>query len=314
MPLSSVLIVGAGIGGLTAAIALLRKGIPVTLIERDPEWTVYGVGIIQQFNVIRAMDGLDLLDDYMSEAHGFDKTTFHGPDGGVLNAFEAPRLAGPDYPANAGIRRVALQRVLADRARALGAEIRLGLTVDALADDGAGVDVHFSDQSADRFAVVIGADGVFSKTRQQILPDAPAPHYTGQWVWRYNLPLLPQMEGIHIFHGPVSGGLTPIGGGLMYIFVLSQEPEDFVLETKGAAAAMRARIPGAAPQLAALADQITDDAGVVGRPLETIFVEGPWHVGRTVLLGDAVHASTPHMAQGAGMAIEDAAVLAEELA
>ncbi|MEM6728289.1 MAG: FAD-dependent monooxygenase, partial [Pseudomonadota bacterium] len=117
-----------------------------------------------------------------------------------------------------------------------------------------------------------------------------------------------------IFHGPVSGGLTPIGGGLMYIFVLSEEPEDFVLETKGAAAAMRARIPGAAPQLAALADQITEDAGVVGRPLETIFVEGPWHVGRTVLLGDAVHASTPHMAQGAGMAIEDAAVLAEELA
>ncbi|MEM6896164.1 MAG: FAD-dependent oxidoreductase [Pseudomonadota bacterium] len=314
MPLSSVLIVGAGIGGLTAAIALRRKVIPVTMIERDPTWTVYGVGIIQQYNVIRVMDQLDLLDDYMFEAYGFDKTTFHGPDGAVLSSFEAPRLAGPDYPSNAGIRRVALQRTLSDRAKALGVEIRLGLTVEGLVDDGAGVDVTFSDGSQGRYDAVIGADGVFSKTRGQVLPSAPAPEYTGQWVWRYNLPLLPEMEGIHIFHGPVSGGLTPIGGGLMYIFVLSEEPPDFVLELEGSAAAMRARIPGAAPQLAALADQVTEDDGVVGRPLETVFLSGPWHVGRVALLGDAVHASTPHMAQGAGMAIEDAAVLAEEMA
>ena len=58
---------------------------------------------------------------------------------------------------------------------------------------------------------------------------------------------------------------------------------------------------------------VTDDAEVVYRPLETVLVEGPWHKGRVVLLGDAVHASTPHLGQGAGMAIEDAIVLAEEL-
>lgn len=62
-------------------------------------------------------------------------------------------------------------------------------------------------------------------------------------------------------------------------------------------------------------DQITDDAGVVARPTEVIFLKDqPWHKGRVVLLGDAVHASTPHLAQGAGMAIEDGLVLADELA
>ena len=62
-----------------------------------------------------------------------------------------------------------------------------------------------------------------------------------------------------------------------------------------------------------LAEQITDDAGVVYKPLEWIFVEGAWHRGRTVLLGDAIHATTPHLGQGAGMAIEDAIVLADEI-
>ena len=63
-----------------------------------------------------------------------------------------------------------------------------------------------------------------------------------------------------------------------------------------------------------LAEQIVDDDGVVYRPLETVFVDGPWHKGRVVLLGDAAHATTPHLGQGAGMAIEDSLVLAEELA
>ena len=68
-----------------------------------------------------------------------------------------------------------------------------------------------------------------------------------------------------------------------------------------------------APQIQALASQITENEGVVYRPLETFFLSGSWHKGRIVLLGDAVHATTPHLGQGAGMAIEDAIVLAEEL-
>ena len=315
MDLKSVLVIGGGIGGLTAAIALRRKGYPVEIVEKDPEWSVYGVGIIQQFNVIRAMASLDLIDAYLEKAFGFDRTVLHGGPGGKQVAdFNTPRLAGDAYPSNAGIRRTDLQQVLADRAKQLGVTLRLGTTVTGLEDDGTGVDVTLSDGTTARHDIVIGADGVFSRTRGQILPEAPQPRYTGQWVWRYNLVQPPEMEGIQIFAGPVNAGFVPLGQDLMYMFLLSQEDEAFKLAQDGAAKAMRDRIGSLAPpQVKAIADQITDDAAVIARPLEVIFVDGAWHRGRVVLIGDAIHASTPHLAQGAGMAIEDAIVLAEEL-
>ncbi len=315
MRIDKALIVGGGIGGLTAGIAMRRRAIPVEIIERDPDWTVYGVGIIQQMNVIRAMDDIDVLDAYLSRAYGFDRTTlFAGPAGRKEAEFDAPRLAGPQYPSNAGIRRTDLQKVLADKAAEVGAHVRLGITVDKMNDDGEGVDVHFSDGSTGRYDIVIGADGVFSQTRGMILPDAPKPRYTGQWVWRYNLPRPQDVEGIHIFAGPCNAGLVPISADLVYMFLLSEEPEDFVLPAQGSAAAMRQRgARMAPPQIAEKLDQITDDASVVARPLEVIFLDGDWHRGRVVLLGDAVHAATPHLAQGAGMAIEDALVLADEI-
>ena len=314
MSVSKALIVGGGIGGLTAGIALRQKGIEVEIIERDPNWTVYGVGIIQQMNVIRAMNQLGVLENYLSRSYGFDSTTLFVGPGGVQDAkFDTPKLAGPSNPSNAGIRRTDLQKVLAEGAAAAGAKVRLGLTVSRMDDDGAGVDVAFSDGSAGRYDIVVGADGVFSATRRAIMPDAPAPTYTGQWVWRYNLPRPDAMDGIHIFAGPFNGGFVPMSDELMYVFMLSAEPDTKPLPVAGAAAAMRARAKMPPPQFAAILDQITDDAGVVARPLETIFLEGDWHKGRVVLLGDAVHASTPHLAQGAGMAIEDGLVLADEL-
>lgn len=311
--MDSILVVGGGIGGLTAAIALRRKGFPVEIIEKDPAWTVYGVGIIQQYNVVRAMASLDLLDAYLEEAYGFDETEICAPTGQMVMHRKTPRLAGERYPSNAGIRRPDLQRVLANRADELGVRVRLGITVERLDDDGTGVNVAFSDGSGGRYDIVIGADGVFSRTRAQILPDAPRPRYTGQWVWRYNFPQPDDLKGIRVFHGPKGAGLVPLGKGLMYMFLLSQEEPDFRLVEEGSAEAMRVRAQGSAPQIVELAKSITDDGGVVARPLEVVFLEGRWHKGRVVLLGDAVHASTPHLAQGAGMAIEDAIVLAEEL-
>ncbi len=309
-----ILVVGGGIGGLTAAIALRRKGFAVEIVEKDPTWTVYGVGIIQQFNVVRAMGSIGLLEDYMAEAYGFDFTEMFTPTGQKVAEFPTPRLAGEQYPSNAGIRRTDLQRVLASKVKELGAAVRLGVTAETLADDGKGVDVAFSDGTTGRYDVVVGADGVYSRTRAQILPDAPKPRYTGQWVWRYNFPQPDDLTCIRIYTGPHSAGVVPLGKGLMYMFLLSQEPADFRLAKEGSAAVMRERTKGAAPQIVELAKQITDDEGVVGRPLETVFVEGDWHKGRVVLLGDAVHACTPHLAQGAGLAIEDGVVLADELA
>ena len=100
----------------------------------------------------------------------------------------------------------------------------------------------------------------------------------------------------------------------MYMFVTTPEPGNPWYDTNGLAAAMRGKLDGMPPAIAELGQQITDDAAVVYKPLEVLFIEDDWHKGRVVLLGDAIHATTPHLGQGAGMAIEDSIVLAEEIA
>lgn len=307
-----VLVIGGGIGGLSAAIALCRKGHSVAVIERDPTWSVYGVGIIQQSNVVRAMDQLGVLDTFLDAACGFDAVEIYVPDGTRVARIPTPTLV-EGKPSNVGIGRRALQKVLGDSARALGAEIRLGVTVEALDQDETGVSVHFSDGGAARYDLVVGADGLYSQTRRMILPEAESPTFTGQSVWRYNFPRAEGLDALCVYNGPTGVGLVPMSADTMYLYATTPEPDNPRYPLDGLAATMRAKLAETAPAIRALAQRITEDADVVYRPLEGMMVHGPWHRGRVVLLGDAVHATTPHLGQGAGMAIEDALVLAEEL-
>jgi 2-polyprenyl-6-methoxyphenol hydroxylase-like FAD-dependent oxidoreductase len=307
-----VLIIGGGIAGLTSAIALGKRGFDIDVIERDPSWTVYGVGIIQQSNVVRAVAELGILDDYLDAGFGFNHVDVFLPNGQQVAHIPSPNLAD-GYPANIGIGRPALHKVLGDRAAAAGARIRLGLTAERLDDDGDGVSAVFSDESQGRYDLVIGADGLYSTTRQAILPDAPTPQPTGQSVWRYNFDRTEDVTSLCAYEGRLGIGLVPLSPSRMYMYVTTPEPADRRFEREGLAQAMRERLDGAAPRIAELAVGITDDAEVVYKPLEWLLLTGDWHKGRIVLIGDAVHATTPHLGQGAGMAIEDSLVLAEEL-
>ena len=308
-----ILVIGGGIGGLTSAIALRAGGFEVDLIERDPDWSVYGVGIIQQSNVVRAMAQLDLLDEYLSAGCGFDSVEIYIPTGQCVAKVPTPQLV-PGKPSNVGIGRPALQKVLADRAKSAGTNIRLGIIAEKLEEEEKGVTARFSDGSSAFYDLVVAAEGIYSATRGQLFPEAGTPEFTGQSVWRYNFPRPADQDGLWVFNGPTGVGLVPMSETQMYMFVTTPEPDNPRYPDDALAAAMRAKLAKVpAPQIQALASQITDDDGVVYRPLETFFLTGPWHRGRIVLLGDAVHATTPHLGQGAGMAIEDAIVLTEEL-
>lgn len=309
----SILVIGGGIGGLTAAIALGRDGHRVTVIEKDPSWAVYGVGIIQQANVIRAAKQLGILDDYVAAGFGFDEIEVYIPTGQKVATLPSHRLV-EGYPSNLGIARPALHRVLGSRARAASARIRLGVTAESLEDDGRKVSVRFSDGTSGAFDLVVGADGYRSRTRQQVFPDAPGPQFTGQSGWRYNFPRPPEVTCLRAFEGPLGFGLTPLSESLMYMFVTTPEPGNPRYDPRELASSMRSKLTVVPKDIAALRDQIVEDSEVVYRPLEWLFLEGPWHKGRVVLIGDAAHATTPHLGQGAGMAIEDSIVLADELA
>lgn len=310
---ANILIIGGGIGGLTAAIALRRKGFDVEVIEKDPNWAVYGVGIIQQSNVVRAMDALGVLDDYLEAAFGFDFVEIYLPNGQRAARIPSPKLV-EGRPANLGVSRPALHKVLGDKAIEAGARVRLGVVARTIEDDGPGVDVAFSDGTAGRYDLVVGADGIYSDTRAKLFPDAPAPEFTGQSVWRYNLPKPCDVDCLRAYEGRIGIGLVPLSAALMYIYVTTPEPSNPRFQRDELAGEMRARLAGAPEDIRQLAAQITDGEAVVYKPLECLMLEGAWHRGRVVLLGDAVHATTPHLGQGAGMAIEDSIVLADELA
>lgn len=311
---NNVLIVGGGIGGLCAAIALRRKGINVDLIELKSEWTVYGVGIIQQSNVVREMAKLGVLDGYLDAAYAFEDVAIYGPAGQQLARIPGQRLAGPEYPANVGISRLALHKVLSETALELGAHVRLGLSVETLDDQGEHVDVLFTDASRGRYDLVVGADGLFSKVRDLIFGDTYTPRFTGQSVWRYNFARDPQIDHLANYHSADgNAGLVPLAGDLMYLFLTSHEPSNPWMDPATMAEQMRLRLQGFSGLIGELREQITDSSQVVYKPMEVVFVDEPWYRGRVLLIGDAAHATTPHLGQGAGMAIEDAIVLSEEL-
>lgn len=309
----SILVIGGGIGGLTSAIALRQRAFAVTVIEKDPNWSVYGVGIIQQGNVLRAVDALGILDRYVGAGVGFDAVEVFAPDGTKVARVPSHRLLD-EYPANLGVGRRAMQSVLGDTAKEAGADIRLGVTADAIEDDGEQVHVRFSDGRAASYDLVVGADGVHSQTRATIFPESETPRFTGQGVWRYNLPRPAGLDALQVYNGRIGAGLVPISADTMYMYLTTAEPGNPRYPQDRLAADMRAKTASCAPAIRELAKQITSNEDVVYRPLEALLVEGPWHKGRVVLLGDAVHATTPHLGQGAGLAIEDSLVLAEELA
>jgi len=308
----SVLVIGGGIGGLTAAIALRQRGFAVHIVEQDPAWSVYGVGIIQQGNVLRAVDALGILDRYVDAGVGFDAVEVYAPNGQMVARVPSHRLLA-DRPANVGVSRRALHAVLGDAAIAAGATVLLGVTAAALDDDGRRVQARFTDHTSGSYDLVVGADGTYSATRAMVLPEAPRPEFTGQAVWRYNLPRPEGLDALHVYNGPIGAGLVPISRDLMYLYLTTPEPGNPRYPRAGLAAVMRGKTTPCAAAIREFARQITDDDAVVYRPLESLLVTGPWHRGRVVLLGDAVHATTPHLGQGAGLAIEDGLVLADEL-
>ncbi|MBX5857250.1 FAD-dependent monooxygenase [Pseudomonas aeruginosa] len=309
-----VLIVGGGIGGLTAAIALQRQGIVAEVVERNPAWSVYGVGIIQPSNVLRAFRALGMGDACLTQGKGFQGWRFCNAQGEVLAQMSGANVAGAGYPAVNGITRPALHKILVDATLAQGTRVRLGETLSKWEERTDGIRVFFSDGSQDQYDLVIGADGAYSQIRCQLFGDEHVPRYTGQAVWRHNFPRPPELEWGMVFYGQKSkAGLVPLSDKLMYLLLVTPEPGNPYQPVEQQHEMLKERLAEYGGIVGSLRDQITDPSQIVYRPIETLMLPVPWHKGRVVLLGDAAHASTPHLAQGAGMAIEDSVLLAQML-
>ncbi|HEY9367638.1 FAD-dependent monooxygenase [Streptomyces sp.] len=308
-----VLIHGGGIGGLTLATALARRGHTVEVAEIRDELDALGVGIIQPSNALHVMREIGLLEACLAAGFEWEVLTIADPMGNELARIPQPRMDGA--PPNNGIPRPALAEVLGEAAGAAGARIRFGTTVAELDDDGTGVTVRLSDGSAGRWDLVVGFDGIGSPLRTRLYGERYAPEYTGFANWRVTVPRQAGVRGVVMSTAgqEAKALLTPITDELMYLGAVFAEAEDFRPDPELAHEELVKRLAMFSGPVAEALAAVDDPGAVVYSRISQVTVEEPWHVGRVVLAGDAAHASTPHLAQGAAMAVEDAFVLAESL-
>jgi 2-polyprenyl-6-methoxyphenol hydroxylase-like FAD-dependent oxidoreductase len=312
-PIRRVLIVGGGIGGLTLAVALARQGLNAEVIELKPEAGVLGVGIIQPGNALRALRDLGLLDECLAQGFQIDDYVMYDAAGGYIGRMKLLRIAGPTVPAVNGLPRIALHRILTKAAEDGGARIRLGLTVNSITSFDDRVDVVLSDGSKETYDLVVGADGIRSHVREMIFGAAYVPQFTGHGVWRFTLPRLPEVDHQIMYYGVgVKAGLMPVSSDQMYLLLVTNEPDNPRMPPEQLDRLLRERLqPFTAPLVTKIRDQINDPSDVIYGPIEEVILPPPWFRQRVLLIGDAAHASGPHVSQGATMAIEDASVLAE---
>ncbi|MCB4363511.1 FAD-dependent oxidoreductase [Hydrogenophaga taeniospiralis] len=312
---SRILIIGGGFSGMSAAIQLRRQGHEVDLVEIDPGWRSYGAGISLGGATLRAFRTLGILEAFLEQGSATDGVHLCLPHGPKVAELPTPRIAGADVPGGGGIMRPVLARILAEATRASGANVFLGCSFTTIDQDADGVDVGFTDGQRRRYDLVIGADGLYSKVRETLFPQAPQPRYSGQAVWRAVLPRPPEIETATMWMGPrIKPGVNPVSKTEMYLFVTEPRPTNDHVDPASFAEHLRGLLADfPAPVLQAIREQIGPDSQIVYRPLEGLLMPRPWFSGRVVLIGDTVHATTPHLASGACIGIEDALVLAEEL-
>ena len=314
MNIDTALVVGGGIGGMASAISLAARGVAVDLIDLDPEWRVYGAGITITGPTLRAYRHLGMVDRIRQEGAVTSHSLVRLFDGTVLRVLEEP-VVEKGLPATGGIMRPVLHRIMQDRVRELDIPVRLGLTVNRLENTGTGVDVGFSDGTRGHYDLVTGADSVFSTVRDLAFPHMGPAMPTGQGCWRISIRKPPEQDMGEFYFGSANPcGITICGEDAVYLFLLTpHEPREEHLNDEELYTTLKKHLAPFGGNAGWIRDNMTRQDWINYRPLAAVLQPGPWHNGRIVLVGDAVHATTPHLASGAGMAVESAIVLAEEL-
>jgi 2-polyprenyl-6-methoxyphenol hydroxylase-like FAD-dependent oxidoreductase len=307
-----VLVVGGGVGGLTAAATFARRGVEVVLIERRPAFDIPGVGLGQPANALRVYDTLGVLDEILATGFSYDRMYLFDPSRRLI--VEHKFLLGDDrVPAFCALSRLQLHEILLGAVERAGVEVRLGVTVKEIHEDKERVDVQFSNGQRASFDLLAGFDGIRSTIRLHLVGTAFAPRPSGFGAWRVQAPRPNYVRGMEFLQGIGSKtGAMPLSNDIMYLFHIRPEAAGADFAGQDHARLLKQRLAQYGSYVAEIAAALNSDSEIVYSPIEPLMLPWPWFRGRVVIGGDAAHSFAPHLTQGAAMAAEDALVLARE--
>lgn len=303
-----ILIVGGGIAGLAMARALELQGFSPDLIERKADRPQGGAGLYLPGNAARALRALGLLDSIAALAMPIDTQRILDSKGRPLSVTQTQAIwssCGPCFALPRDVLLVTLRNSLRKT------RLRFGISIRAIRQLEKSSMATFSDGTADEYDVLIGADGIHSTVRRSLFPEV-RPSYTGNICWRF---ITRDIIGVNDWTVMLGNGMSllaiPIGSDQVYVYAdmavsaqqaqrkLTQLPLSRLLDTFSTPLSpLLARMPAHVQvHFSGIEQMVMND----------------WVKGRVVLVGDAAHAASPSMAQGAAMALEDALVLAETL-
>ena len=319
-----ILIIGAGIGGLAAAACLLKDGHRVRVVEQAATLGEVGAGIQMSANAVKVLDHLGLRPAFEPTAvrpKAFEFRRYD--DGELLHRIPLGELHEQAHGAPYfQIHRADLHRALQDAVRALDpGAVTLGARATGIAEAADGVSVNFTDRAPMQAELLVGADGIKSVVRRAIV-GADAPQFTGQVAWRCTVPTAQIPSALRtdlvstLWCGPKNHAVMYYlknGELLNFVGCVERPDEEESWTARRPWAELDEDYRGWHPMVRAVIDAARRDQcfrWALNNRAPTMC----WSSARCTMLGDAVHATLPYMAQGAAMAIEDAAVLARALA
>ncbi len=306
--LERILIVGGGIGGLSAAASLRTAGFHAEVFEQAPELREVGAGVGLWSNALESLDELGIGDEVRAACRPLRTMAGANPSGKTLTSIDLDRL-GPDF-ARAACRVVLRPRLLAALAGRLPADaVHTGRRVLDVADG----ELRFEDGGRERADLIVGADGLHSVVRPYVV-DSGEVRYSGQTCFRGVARMPPPDPGTmrEVQGAGQRGSVCPVDDATVYWWVAHNAPAGEIAPGGKRRQVLLDRYGGwpfGLPEaIAATPEEAILQNDLVDRPPAKRYCRAP-----VVLVGDAAHPTTPNLGQGANMAIDDAIVLARAL-
>ena len=308
-------IIGAGIGGLTTALAFEKKGIPYQIFEKAAELNEVGAGIWLAPNALQVLQSLDILDAVIAVGNSIDRITIGKSDLSPLSDSLQDFIKAKFGYSTIAIHRANLQKLLFDKIPKEKMFLNKGFHSFNELESGK-IEVFFNDNSKTETNFLIGADGINSRVRKQLFPESRK-RYSGQTCWRGVVDIKLEEKyahrGYELWENQVRFGISKIAKDKVYWFAVVLATQNNKVDTTLVKEKLLNLFSDFDPLILKLISETAVNQ-IFKNDINDLNPLAKWHKNNVCLIGDAGHATTPNMGQGGAQAIEDAYYLSNLIA